>query len=143
MISSAVYSYRLPRWQDQEHYVEMYCEKEAGEGKLKPVADKYHIHFGANKGYSSASMMYQMGQRIKNQLQNHKKVIVLYLDGVLNPVEINIDETSFWNVNCRELIKKEVGEWLINNNRAPWPKNNPPRIKLEKINNNIFKANII
>jgi len=78
LISSAVYSYRLPRWKDQEYYIEMYCEKEAGEGKLKPVADKYHIHFGANKGYSSASMMYQMGQRIKEQLQNHKKVIILY-----------------------------------------------------------------
>lgn len=78
LISSAVYSYRLPRWKNQEYYIEMYCEKEAGEGKLKPVADKYHIHFGANKGYSSASMMYQMGQRIKEQLQNHKKVVILY-----------------------------------------------------------------
>lgn len=78
LIASAVASYRLQRWKEQEYYVEMYCEKEAGEGKLKPVSDKYHIHFGANKGYSSASMMYEMSKRLKEQLQNHKKVIILY-----------------------------------------------------------------
>jgi hypothetical protein len=78
LIASAVASYRLQRWKDQEYYVEMYCEKEAGEGKLKPVADKYHIHFGANKGYSSASMIYEMSKRLKEQLQNNKKVVILY-----------------------------------------------------------------
>ena len=71
LIDSAVSSYRLERWKDQEYYVEMYCEKEAGEGKLKPVANKYHIHFGANKGYSSASMVYEMSKRVKEQLSNH------------------------------------------------------------------------
>lgn len=78
LIESAVASYRLKRWEDQEYYLEMYCEKEAGEGKLKPVADKYHIHFGANKGYASASMMYEMSQRIKEQLAQGKKVVLLY-----------------------------------------------------------------
>lgn len=78
LIASAVASYRLKRWEDQDYYIEMYCEKEAGEGKLLPVADKYHIHFGANKGYSSASMMYEMSKRLKEQLQNRKKVIILY-----------------------------------------------------------------
>lgn len=78
LIASAVASYRLKRWEDQEYYLEMYCEKEAGEGKLRPVADKYHIHFGANKGYSSASMMYEMSKRIREQLWNKKKVVILY-----------------------------------------------------------------
>ena len=54
LIDSAVSSYRLPRWKDQEYYVELYCEKEAMDSVLRPVADKYHIYFGYNKGYCSA-----------------------------------------------------------------------------------------
>jgi hypothetical protein len=78
LISSAIASYRLKRWENQKYYLEMYCEKEAGEAKLKPIADKYHINFGANKGYSGASAMYNMAQRIKEQIVNNKQVRILY-----------------------------------------------------------------
>ena len=78
LVDSAVYSYRLPRWQDQEYYVEMYCEKKAGISVLKPVADKWHIHFGFNKGYSSASSMYDLAKRLMEQIKNGKKAIILY-----------------------------------------------------------------
>lgn len=79
LIRSACYSYRLPRWSDQNEYVELYCEKQAMESILKPVADKYHIYFGYNKGYSSASTMYDLAKRVKEQIENDKHVVVLYL----------------------------------------------------------------
>lgn len=79
LIESAVYSYRLPRWKDQGKYVELYCEKQAMESILKPVADKYHIYFGYNKGYSSASTMYDLAKRVQNQINDGKHVIILYL----------------------------------------------------------------
>lgn len=79
LISSAVASYRLPRWKDQDYYVELYCEKQAMESVLKPIADKYHIYFGANKGYSSASTMYDLAQRIKEQIIDGRSAIILYL----------------------------------------------------------------
>lgn len=79
LINSAIYSYRLPRWSNQDNYVELYCEKQAMESVLKPIADKYHIYFGYNKGYSSASTMYDLAQRIYNRLENGKDTIILYL----------------------------------------------------------------
>ena len=79
LVDSAIHSYRLPRWEDQEYYVEMYCEKQAMEGILRPIADKYHIHFGCNKGYPSAATVYETSKRIKEQLANGKKVVLLYL----------------------------------------------------------------
>ena len=78
IIQSAIYSYRLPRWQDQEYYLEMYCEKKAGINTLKPIADKWHIHFGFNKGYSSASAMYELSKRVAEQIEDRKKVRILY-----------------------------------------------------------------
>ena len=79
LINSAISTYRLPRWQDQQYYIEMYCEKEAGINVLKPISDKYHIHFGFNKGYSSAAALYDLAQRMKEQIdENEKEVIILY-----------------------------------------------------------------
>ena len=70
LVESAIHSYRLPRWEDQEYYVEMYCEKKAGINVLQPIADKWHIYFGFNKGYSSASAMYDLAKRIEEQIDN-------------------------------------------------------------------------
>jgi hypothetical protein len=78
-IDLAVANYRLPRWQDQEYYVELYCEKQGMENVLKPVADKYHICFGSNKGYSSASTMYDLAERIAGKIYEGKKSVILYL----------------------------------------------------------------
>jgi len=78
LIESAVSSYRLPRWADQDKYVELYCEKQALESVFKPIANRYHIYFGYNKGYSSASTMYDLAKRIKHQIEEGKTTIILY-----------------------------------------------------------------
>lgn len=78
LISSALYSYRRPRWEGQYYYVEMLCEKQALESVLKPIADKWHIRFGYNKGYTSASSMYEMSKRVIKEMYNGKKVVILY-----------------------------------------------------------------
>jgi hypothetical protein len=79
LVESAIYSYRLPRWSDQEYHVELYYEKQAMESVLKPIGDKYHIYSGYNKGYSGASSIYELAQRLKEQIRNKKYCIVLYL----------------------------------------------------------------
>ncbi len=78
IIRSATSQYRLPRWNDQDYYIEMYCEKEAGINVLEPISKKYHMYFGFNKGYSSAAAMYDLAKRIAEQLEDNKKVIILY-----------------------------------------------------------------
>ena len=78
LIKSAVAAYRLPRWSDQDNYVELYCEKQALEGVFQPVADQFHIYFGANKGYCGASTVYDIAKRIKEQIEAGKKCIILY-----------------------------------------------------------------
>ena len=79
LVESALYAYRLPRWSDQEYYIESYCEKQALESILKPIADKFHIYFGVNKGYSSASTMYSIAKRIGEKIEDGKCARILYL----------------------------------------------------------------
>jgi len=78
LVESAVHSYRLPRWRDQDYYIELFCEKQALESVFRPIADKYHIYFGYNKGYSSAVTVYDLSKRIISKIQSGKHVVVLY-----------------------------------------------------------------
>lgn len=46
-------------------------------------------------------------------------------------VTANIDKPSFWDGTCREMISKEIGQWLIARGLAPWPKGHPPKFSAE------------
>ena len=67
-----------------------------------------------------------------------KKGILLELEGIPNPITVNITKPSFWKRECGELIKKEIGQWLRFNSLAPWPKGKPPKLSLEVISENRF-----
>lgn len=77
-IEVALYNFRLKRWSNQHYYVELYCEKQAGETVLKPIAEQYHIYFGYNKGYNSAGSMYELSKRIAEKIEEGKEVRILY-----------------------------------------------------------------
>jgi hypothetical protein len=58
--------------------------------------------------------------------------IALTFDGSSVKAKVNVAKKSFWGPSCRELIKKEIGQWLQANNLAAWPENSPPNLWLEK-----------
>lgn len=76
LVDSALYSYRLPRWETQENYVELWVEKDALAGVLRPLAHEYHVPMMVNRGYSSQSAMYEASKRYLNQ---EKTLTLLYL----------------------------------------------------------------
>lgn len=55
--------YRLPRWDGQQNYIELWVEKDALAGVLAPIAREYHITLMVNRGYSSTSAMYGSAKR--------------------------------------------------------------------------------
>jgi hypothetical protein len=79
ILRSAAHSFRIDKWEDQEYYVMAMVEKQALEGVLEPVCRRLDIPFIANKGYSSSSSMYEIGKGMLEQLENDKRVVVLYL----------------------------------------------------------------
>jgi len=127
LIDSAVSSYRLPRWQDQDFYIELYCEKEAMESVLRPIADKYHIYFGYNKGYSSSSTMYELAKRVDKALDDEKIVTILYLGDhdpsgldMVRDVEERIKEFLMaWryglDIDDEEYPRWQTEEWIDDN----------------------------
>ncbi len=65
-----------------------------------------------------------------------KSVIVLLPNGV--KVEVNTDKASFWNDSCRELISKDIGQWLVEIHKAPWPAGSPPKFQLIPTEERLF-----
>lgn len=66
-VDRLIRTYRLPRWRGQKRYVELWVEKEALAGQMEPIASEFHVTLMANKGYSSASAMFDSAQRIMRE----------------------------------------------------------------------------
>ncbi len=84
-IDSAVQNLRYDRWLGQERYVEVWVEKQALQSVLAPIGRLLHVAIVVNKGYSSASAMYQSAERIMDRhVSSGQNTLVIYL-GDLDP----------------------------------------------------------
>lgn len=89
LVNAAIWSYRLPRMDAQDEYVELWVEKDALAGVLAPIANRYHAVLMVNRGYSSQSAMMEAAQRIDDACRNengepYRDATILYL-GDLDP----------------------------------------------------------
>jgi len=79
LVDAALRSYRLDRWQDQPYYVELFTEKDALSSILWPIADEHHIYFCVNRGYASATAIYDASKRLQAAIYKDQIPVVLYL----------------------------------------------------------------
>ena len=77
ILNATISSYRLDWWKTMKSYVELYTEKDALSSILGPLAEKHRIPFQVNRGYASASSMYEASKRFL--AQEPKKLVILYL----------------------------------------------------------------
>lgn len=78
-LQSLAGQYERPRQEGQEVYVEVWVEKDALSGVLSRVTEKYHIPIMVNRGYSSASAMYEAYNRFKRAKRRGQGIRILYL----------------------------------------------------------------
>ena len=79
LVESAIYAFRLPRWNQQDNYIEVFSEKDASTTVLTPICRKWHVHYNMNRGYSSSTAMYELSKRLQRQLQDGKEVVLIYV----------------------------------------------------------------
>lgn len=80
VLDAVVQQYKLPRMNGQDVYIEVWVEKDALSGVLRRVTGEYHVPILVNRGYSSASAMYDSFERFRrNGILNGKPVKILYL----------------------------------------------------------------
>lgn len=79
ILYGAAYSFRIDLWDNQPNHVEVMVEKQALEGVLHPVCKRLDVPFTANKGYSSSSLMYEVGKRLFTYGSKDCDLHVIYL----------------------------------------------------------------
>jgi hypothetical protein len=62
--------------------------------------------------------------------------VIIELEGA-SPVEVNL-APSFWR-RCTEFHSAAIGKWLLDHGLAPWPKGNPPKMRLEPAGGRRFR----
>lgn len=79
ILKTAAKQFSYDRMTGQDIHLEVWVEKDALSGVLKKVTSKYHVPLMVNRGYSSASAMYDSFERFEEAINNDKRVKILYL----------------------------------------------------------------
>ncbi len=79
IINSAAYSYHLDHWEGQEHYVEVWVEKDALIGIVGQICGQLDVNFFSCRGYVSQSEMWGAAQRLKSRQDQGQNVVLLHL----------------------------------------------------------------
>jgi hypothetical protein len=85
LIKIARDSYQLDRWKNQKYHVEIWTEKDAISSVIQPLTNEYQVTLCVNRGYSSASAMFESARRLRSKVVkeceewNGRTCIILYL----------------------------------------------------------------
>ena len=69
-------NYNITHWDDQEHYVEIWVEKQALEDIVARPASRWDVPYFACKGYVSQSSMYEAAKRLRAIDGDREKTII-------------------------------------------------------------------
>lgn len=79
IINAAINQYRKDRQEGQPVYLEVWVEKDALSGVLSRVTKVFGVPIMVNRGYSSASAMFDSYERFMQAFENKQTVKILYL----------------------------------------------------------------
>lgn len=110
ILRAAIAQYQKPRLEGQQNYIEVWVEKDALSGVLKRVTSKYHVPILVNRGYSSASSMFDSYERFAGPIKSGRKCFILYL-GDFDPSGVDMirdvkDRTLEFLLNDYWVIKE-------------------------------------
>lgn len=91
ILQSAIHSYREDLWRNQDYHIEVMCEKDAVSNILQPVCAQYGVNFTANRGYPSASLLYETAGRLRRKIQIEGKNVEIIYIGDHDPSGMDMD----------------------------------------------------
>ncbi len=104
LLRSASKQFDIDKWVGQEHYVEVWVEKDALVDIVGQACEKYDVPFFSCRGYVSQSEMWQASQRISDKLQEHEQATIIHL-GDHDPSGIDMSR------DIQERVKMFLGEF--------------------------------
>src|SRR5215471_2314582 len=79
VLERTLVNYRRDYWQDQPHYVEIWCEKDAVTGSIEEIREEYGLSVEAIRGFNSTTNIHTAAMRLLQQKYDGKKIAIFYL----------------------------------------------------------------
>jgi hypothetical protein len=79
IIDAVSKQYRIDKWSDQEHRIEVWAEKDAVKGVILPACQRLDIPFFSCRGYTSQSEMWEAAMRLRRHIDNGQTPLILHL----------------------------------------------------------------
>lgn len=79
ILEACINQYQRNRMDNQDNYLEVWVEKDALSGVLSRVTEQYHVPIMVNRGYSSASAMFDAYNRFAKRIEEGNEVKIIYL----------------------------------------------------------------
>lgn len=86
--------YRRDLWQDQDVYVEVWCEKDAITSILTDIVDSFSIPVFSCRGFTSLSSLYNSAELFRDQIGSRGKDVVILYVGDHDPSGVMIDASA-------------------------------------------------
>jgi len=79
IVKASADSYRIDKWSEQDHYVEVWVEKDALAGVLEGICSRLDVTLFPNRGYGSSTAFWEAGQRLIEMINRGKTVHIIHL----------------------------------------------------------------
>ena len=107
ILDAVAKQFRLDKWAEADHVVEVWVEKEALSGIVQQAADAVDIPHFACRGYVSSSEIWQASQRLVRYIKDGKEVTVLHL-GDHDPSGLNMTDDN--GGRLQQYVRRHVGK---------------------------------
>lgn len=105
ILSASAHQYREPLWDDQPYHAEVWIEKDALIGVIEGVCDSLRVPYFACRGYTSQSEMWSAGKRLRDKLDEGKRIVIFHL-GDHDPSGLQMSQD-----NRKRLMMFQGEEW--------------------------------
>jgi len=93
IIGACANQFQCDKWENQDHRLEVWIEKEALIGVIEQVCDEWGVPYFACRGYNSQSEQYKAGRRLARHRRSDQTPVVIHL-GDHDPSGIDMTEDN-------------------------------------------------
>jgi len=112
-------AYRKNRWENQDHYVELFIEKKALQGVFNKPCDDHDVALGPCKGYPSLTFLHDAKDRFLNAQYEGKSLVIIYFgdydpsgEDIPRSIGVNLGRMGVdVEVDRIALMEEQVTEW--------------------------------
>ena len=79
IINSSAHSFRLDKWKDQKHRIEVWVEKDALVGVVEKACRALDVRWFSCRGYTSQTALYDAGKRLMSYRRSRQIPMVIHL----------------------------------------------------------------